>query len=153
MIKSVTLATIVGLLVVACAAPTDNAADEAAIRAVDIEMVAALNARDLDTWIGFLAEDARMMPPGSSAVEGKPAIRQLISGLLSLPDFSVVHHPLDSVVVSESGDLAYVSYAYELTVPDDGGGSVTELGKDISVFGKEADGSWRLLVDIWNANE
>jgi ketosteroid isomerase-like protein len=82
---------------------------------------------------------------------GKPAIRELIGGLLGLPDFSVTHHPADTIVVSQSGDVAYVSYGYELTVPDEQGGSITETGKDISIFEKQ-DGTWKLVVDIWSPN-
>ncbi len=130
----------------------DPAADEAAIRAVDSQMVAALHARDLDRWLGFLAEDARMMPPDAPVVEGKTAIRELIAGLLSLPEFSVTHHP-GAITVGRGGDLAYISYAYELTVPDAQGGSITETGKDISVFRKQTDGSWKLVVDMWSPNE
>jgi ketosteroid isomerase-like protein len=144
---------LVGCLASGCAPSADPAAEQAAIRAIDSQMVAALNARDLDTWIGFLAEDARMMPPSAPPVEGKAAIRELAAGLLSLPDFSVTHHPPDRIVVSQSGDLAYISYAYELTVPGSEGASITEKGKDISIFQKQPDGSWKLVVDIWSPNQ
>ena len=137
----------------ACGPTTNPAAEQAAIRDIDSQMLAALNARDLETWIGFLAEEARMMPPNEAIVEGKPAIRELISGLLSLPNFSVTHHPADRIVVSQSGDLAYISYAYELTVPGPQGASITEMGKDISIFEKQPDGSWKLVVDMWSPNE
>jgi len=135
----------------ACSSSVDTAAEEAAIRSVDTQMVEALNERDLESWIGHLAENARMMPPNEGIVEGKPAIRELIGGLLGLPDFSVTHQPADTIVVSNSGDVAYVSYAYELTVPDEKGGSITEAGKDISIFEKR-DGAWKLVVDIWSPN-
>ena len=135
-----------------CAPTGDPVADEAAIRAVDSQMVAALRARDLDGWLDFLAEDARILPPNVPAVEGKTAIRELISGLLSLPDFSVTHHP-GVITVGGGGDIAYISYSYELTVPDSQGGSITETGKNISIFRKQADGSWKLVVDMWSTND
>ena len=69
------------LIAAACTSEPDPAADEAAIRAVDSQMVAALHARDPDTWLGFLTDDAMMMPPNASAVEGKAAIGQLLAGL------------------------------------------------------------------------
>jgi uncharacterized protein (TIGR02246 family) len=136
----------------ACSSTVDTDQEQAAIRSVDTQMVEALNARDLDGWIGHLAEDARMMPPNAATVAGKPAIRELVGGLLELPDFSVTHHPADTIVVSESGDVAYISYAYELTVPDQQGGSITETGKDISIFEKQEDGTWKLVVDMWSPN-
>ena len=155
MIKAVAATAIVGSAVVACALPIDVTDDEAAIRAVDAQMVAALNALDIDRWIGFIADDARMMPPDSPPVEGKPAIREFISGLASLPAIWVTHFDLDSIVVSESGDLAYVSFHYELRIRVGAltAGSRTEFGKAISIFEKEADGSWKLAVGMWSPNE
>lgn len=112
-------------------------------------MVAALNARNLDGWLAHLADDAQMLPPGAPAVVGKPAIRQLLGGLLALQDFSVAHRGA-TVTVGIGGDLAYVQYAYELTVPDTAGGSTTERGKDLSVYRKRPDGTWALVVDMWS---
>ncbi len=135
-----------------CAKLPDIAADEASIRKTDSDMVAALNARDVDRWLTFFASDAKMMPPGAPPVAGKEAIRKLIAELMTIPNFAVAHH-LESVVVSRSGDLAYVSYSFELTVKDAKGQPVTERGKDISVYKKESDGSWKLAVDMWSENQ
>ncbi len=148
--------SLIGMLLITvatgCAPTGDPADDEAAIRAVDSQMVAALHARDLDGWLDFLAEDAQMLPPNAPAVQGKTAIRELISGLLSLPDFSVTHHP-GVITVGGGGDIAYISYSYELTVPDSQGGAIAETGKDISIFRKQVDGSWKLVVDMWSTND
>ncbi len=130
----------------------DIAADEVAIRLADTEMVAALNARNVDRWLTFFASDAKMMPPCAPAVVGKDAIRKLISEYVATPGFSVAHH-LESVVVSKGGDLAYVSYSYELTVKDTAGKPVAEIGKDISLYRKEPAGSWKLIIDMWSENQ
>lgn len=122
----------IAVLATGCAKLPDIAADEASIRKTDSDMVAALNARDVDRWLTFFATDAKMMPPGSPPVIGKEAIRRMIAELMTIPNFAVAHH-LESVVVSRSGDLAYVSYSYELTVKDAKGQPVTERGKDISI--------------------
>ncbi|HAJ75027.1 MAG TPA: hypothetical protein DCM64_01085 [Gammaproteobacteria bacterium] len=130
----------------------DDAADQAAIREIDREIVRALNARDVETFLGFLADNARMQPPNAPILDGKPAIREMIEGLFALPDFSVTH-TLDRIVVSESGDLAYISYVYQLTEPTEEGGTGTEEGKDISIYQKQADGNWKLTIDMWSANQ
>ncbi len=140
------------LITTGCASSPDPAADQAAIRAIDTQMVAVLNARNLDAWLGFVTDDARMMPPNAPTVEGKEAIRQLLAGLLTIPSFTVSHHP-GTIVVSRAGDLAYGSYACELTVRDAQGTAVTERGKDISLFRKQPDGSWKLVVDMWSADQ
>jgi len=125
-------------------------ADEAAIRALDREMVAALNGRDVDRYLGFLAEDAIWMPPNHPAVVGKAAIRKLVSQLCEIPDYTVAHHPR-SIEVSRDGDLACLSYAYAFTVKSPDGTTVTEKGKDVSVFRRVGD-SWELVIDIWNSD-
>jgi uncharacterized protein (TIGR02246 family) len=130
----------------------DIAADEVAIRSVDTEMAAALNAHNVDRWLTFFASDAKMMPPCAPAAVGKDAIREFISEYVATPGFSVAHH-LESVVVSKGGDLAYVSYSYELTVKDAAGKPVAEKGKDISLYRKEPDGSWKLIIDMWSENQ
>ena len=121
------------------------AADAVAIRKVDAEMVSALNARDVDRWLTFFASDAKMLPPDAPAVVGKEAIRKMIAEYLAAAGFAVAHH-LESVVVSKGGDLAYVSYSYDM------GNPVTETGKDISLYRKESDGSWKLIIDMWSEN-
>ena len=92
------------------------------------------------------------MPPNAPTVEGKDAIRQFLGGFIAIPSFTVSHHP-DTIVVSSGGDLAYLSYAYELTVRDSQGTPVIEKGKDVSVFRKQPDGAWKLVVDIWSPNQ
>ena len=60
---------------------------------------------------------------------------------------------MEGVMVSKGGDLAYVRYSYDLTFKGPTGSPVTEKGKDISIYEKAADGSWRLAVDMWSENQ
>jgi uncharacterized protein (TIGR02246 family) len=140
------------VMLMACAdGEVDVAAEEAAVRQVDRAIVAAGNAHDIDGLLSLVADNARMLPPNAPPVVGKDAIRDVAAAMLS-PDFEV-RHDLDEVVVSRSGDLAYVSYTYELTLTGPEGTPVTETGKDISIYRKVADGSWKLAIDMWSSNE
>lgn len=127
------------------------ATEQEAIRAVDAELVGALNARDIERWLQCFAADARMMPPGAPPVSGKEAIRKFIAELLTIPDFSVAHH-LDTIEVSRCGDLAWVSYSYELTIRDASGSPFIDKGKDVTVYRKADGGSWQVVVDMWSDN-
>lgn len=127
-----------------------SVADDAAIRTLDRDMVAALNARDVDRYLGFLAEDAIWLPPSQPAVEGKAAIRKLVSELCRIRDYTVVHDPR-RIMISHDGDLAYLYYEYEFTVKNADGTTVTEKGKDLSVF-RKVGASWLLVIDMWNSN-
>ena len=146
---------LVALLVLAasgCAPKVDIEAERAAIRTLDDQMVAAINAGDLAAWLAFFTDDATMMPPNAPAVVGKEAIREFAAEVIASPDFAVAHK-LGKVEVSRSGDLAYLSYAYELTLNDPEGNPVTDRGKDISVLKKQPDGAWKIVIDIWNSNQ
>jgi len=51
------------------------------------------------------------------------------------------------IEVSKSGDLAYELGDYSLTVSDKKGRAQTTKAKYVVVWGKQADGSWKALVD------
>lgn len=129
-----------------CSRRIDLAAERTAIHTVDSLMVAAANARDLERWLSFLSDSASMLGPEAPPIVGKAAIRALVSQMMTAPGFSVIHR-VSALEVSESADLAYERYAYELTA-----GGVTERGKDLTIFKKQPDGSWKLLFDSWSSD-
>ena len=76
---------------------------------------------------------------------GKEAIREYIRGYVTLPTFAVAHH-IETVVVANSGDLAYATYSYEM------GNPVAERGKDLTVYRKDDDGVWKVAIDMWSTD-
>jgi uncharacterized protein (TIGR02246 family) len=144
--------TVLMIAVAGCSSSDINVeAEKAAIRQVDSDIVAALNAHNIDALLAFYAEDARMLPPGAPPIVGKAAIRDLANAFVSAG--VVVTHNLEEVVVSKGGDLAYVSYSYELSFTGPEGSPITETGKDITIYKKANDGSWKLAIDMWSENE
>lgn len=103
----------------------------------------------VDDWIDFWADDAVVMPPGLPPVRGKAAIRQYVEAAGKLPGFQIRWEP-ESVVVSESGDLAHMIERNVTTVHDSHGNPVTTYGKVVTVWRREAEGPWRNVVDMWN---
>jgi uncharacterized protein (TIGR02246 family) len=103
----------------------------------------------IDHWIDFWAEDAVMMPPGLPPIRGKAAIRQYVETAAKLPGFQIRWEP-ESVCVSQSGDLAYMIERNVTTINDPQGKEITTHGKVVTVWRREADGSWRNVVDMWN---
>jgi ketosteroid isomerase-like protein len=113
------------------------------------EWSAKVASAPMNEWIDFWAEDAVMMPPGLPAVRGKAAIRQYVEAAGKLPGFQIRWEP-ESAFVSQSGDLAYMIERNVTTVNDPQGNPVTTYGKVVTVWRKDADGSWRNIVDMWN---
>jgi ketosteroid isomerase-like protein len=56
------------------------------------------------------------------------------------------------VDVARSGDLGYVSGPYEFVMNGPDGKPVTERGKFVEVWRKQADGAWKCVADIWNSD-
>ena len=126
-------------------------AEQTEIRALDAQMVRALNAGDFSRWYGFMADDVVFMPANEDAIAGKAAVQKWMGEALGNRKIHVVHH-LSAVEVSRGGDIAYTSYEFEFVFTDSDGKTATVKGKDLSVFRKQADGSWKLARDMWSAN-
>jgi ketosteroid isomerase-like protein len=67
------------------------------------------------------------------------------------PGFSLNWQPV-KVEVAQSGDLGYTYGTYQLTMNDPAGNPVTDRGKYITVWKKQADGSWKSVADMFNSD-
>ena len=105
----------------------------------------------IEKVLSYWADDAIIMPPGQPPIKGKKAIREMIEGTSKIPGFKISWEPL-SVSVSKSGDMAYMIEHNQITVNDTSGKPITEFNKVVTVWRKEADGSWKNVVDMWNAD-
>lgn len=109
------------------------------------------SANDIEKTLSYWADDAIVMPPGQPPLKGKKAIRQMIEGTSKIPGFKITWEPL-SVSVSTSGDMAYMIEQNQIIFNDSLGKPITEFNKVVTVWRKEADGSWKNMVDMWNAD-
>jgi ketosteroid isomerase-like protein len=50
------------------------------------------------------------------------------------------------------GEMAYMRAAWSYTLAPPGAAQVTDSGKILIVFRKQADGSWLRVADAWNSN-
>ena len=106
---------------------------------------------DMETVLSYWAEDAVMMAPGQPPIWGKAAIRDFIIATAEIPGFQIRWEPLEAHV-SASGDLAYLIERNQITIPDSTGAPVTEYNKVVTVWERQPDGSWKNVVDMWNAD-
>lgn len=140
-------------LATGCQSQADTrAADEATLRRLDAEWsTAAGTTRDVEKTVSFFADDAVVMPPNIPTLSGKEAIRGLWKSMLESPSFSGGWQAT-KVEVARSGDLAYVSGTYEFKETDTGGRPITDKGKYLEVWKKQADGSWKCVADMFNSD-
>ena len=131
------------------AAVDTRAADEAAIRAADAAWVKAVGTKDAVQAAAFYADSAVLMAAGEPITNGKDAIQKAFAGMMTDPKFTLTFAPT-KVEVSKAGDLAYEIGDYEITFSDKKGKPLTTKAKYVVVWGKQADGSWKALVDAPN---
>jgi uncharacterized protein (TIGR02246 family) len=137
------------LLCVASAA--DTAAIEQTLRNLDAQWSSAASAKDVDKVVSFYSDDAIVLPANAPIATTKDAIRSLWSGLLTSPGMAI-NWKTTKVEVSKSGDMAYASGTYELTMNDPSGKPVNDRGKYLVVWEKQADGKWKCGADTWNSD-
>ena len=126
--------------------PDTRAADEDAIHALVKVWSGAAQSKDPAKFTAVYAEDATVMMEGMADVSGKAAIKEAITGMMSDPNFAL-SFAADKVVVARSGDLAYETGTYTMTMSDAKKKPATQSGHYVVVWRKEADGSWKAFRD------
>jgi uncharacterized protein (TIGR02246 family) len=127
------------------------AADEAAVRQTDENWNKAAQSKKVDDWVAFYSDDAVILPPNEKKADSKEGIRKSIGEMLALPGLAIQWAPT-KVEVARSGDLAYTQGSYTLTTTDAHGKPNTDQGKTVEIWKKQADGSWKCIVDMWSSD-
>jgi uncharacterized protein (TIGR02246 family) len=125
--------------------------DEAAIRAVDSAWGRAASAGDADALTALYTSDATLLPPNEPAARGN-AVKEYNANMAKA--FSGPFE-LTTEAVEGRGDLAYSVGTYRATLTPRKAGAKplpTDEGKFLEVLKKQADGSWKIVYDMWSSN-
>jgi uncharacterized protein (TIGR02246 family) len=145
-----------GVLILAgCAqspAPDSREADAHALREGEVAaFVKDWGGKDADRIAANYTDDGTVMFPNSPVMTGKDAIGKAMKDVVADPNWSLALQPVQ-VEVSRGGDLGYTRGTYVLTATDPASKkAITEKGRFVIIFRKEADGSWKAVQDINNA--
>ena len=104
----------------------------------------AFNRGDVKVCAGFYGHDATLLLPDRPPVKGRDAIEAVLnqyvtSGMKLLP--------VDTLEVRSSGDIGCVAGIYQFERPSENGLPIREQGKFVTVFMRQADGSWQAVID------
>jgi uncharacterized protein (TIGR02246 family) len=109
-------------------------------------------AKDFEKFMSYYADDASELVPNTPVVNGKDAIRAAWKPFFDDPNSSLAFQA-SRVEVAKSGDLGYAQGAYTETTTDPKTKKpVTDKGKYVTVYKKQADGSRKVVADIWNTD-
>jgi ketosteroid isomerase-like protein len=133
------------LAVAACAPSVNLETERSTLLSADRDWSQAT--KDPDKFMSFFADNATVYAPGMAMVRGSAAIRKTIGEMFSAPGFSLSWMAAKADV-SASGDLGYTAGTYEMKL-----GGATEKGKYVTTWKKQGDGAWKVVEDIFNADE
>jgi ketosteroid isomerase-like protein len=142
------------LLLSSCApqpAADQSAAAISAIRAADAAWLKVFAARDTNATVAAVEATGSVLAPNAPIATGPDAIRALFAGFYSLPGLTI-HWEAADVQAARSGELGYSRGAYELGFTDPKGKPVVEHGKYATVWRKQTDGTWKVVLDIFNSD-
>jgi len=123
---------------------------EQALRDLDGQWSAAAGAKDLDKTVSYYSDDAIVLPPNAAAAITKESIRTAWKD--GLDSVSSISWKVTRVEVAKSGDMAYVSGTYEVTMKDPTANPSSDHGKYLEVWEKQADGQWKCGADAWSSD-
>jgi ketosteroid isomerase-like protein len=145
------------VLVVVCAAAVACARagplsdqDKAAIQKLHDDYAQAWNVEKPDVAAlvkASYAPDAQVLMPNLPAFVGEEAIVKAYSTGTPPKNFKI-----GGLVIEGHGDVAFTRGSYEGDWPTPSGVMVHDKGKFVDAAKKQADGSWKLVYDIWNSD-
>ena len=149
--KIASMACIAGIamVMVACnQAPDTHDADVQAIKTLETNWNQDYASKNPDKIGAYYADDAVLMAPGMEAVTGKDAIHTMLTHFVSDSALSLKFQS-SRVDAAKSGEVAYSQGAYTMTMTDPNTKQVvTDRGSYVTVYHKQADGSWKVVSDI-----
>ncbi|MFL5363629.1 MAG: YybH family protein [Myxococcales bacterium] len=107
--------------------------------------------RGVEGWVSWFTDDGTMYPPARDAIEGRAAIREQMGDLYD-PRSGQGGLRLDwqpiRAEVSESGELGWTTGTSKVVTT-----AGMRQGRYITVWRKQADGSWKVWADLGNLGQ
>ena len=133
--------------------PDTRPADVQAVKDVEAAWIKDTNTKDADKFASYLAEDASGLYPGAGTLNGKAAIKAAFAPYFADPNFSVTWESTRAMA-SKGGDMVYSQGTYTMTMtnPKNKKKTITDKGKYLTIYSKQADGSWKVVADTYNSD-
>ncbi|MGO9086290.1 MAG: YybH family protein [Candidatus Sulfotelmatobacter sp.] len=120
------------------------------LKQLEAEFMKAAAEKGSKGYMSYYADDAVEVPNGVPAIYGKANIAATM-GFLDDKNNGLTWTPVGADI-SASADLGYTYGNYEFHSKDKDGKATVEYGKYTSIWKKQKDGSWRVVLDMGNAS-
>jgi len=138
-------------LLCGCAHRVDVAKERKALMDADTQFARDTAERGVEGWVSWFTDDGTMYPPARDAIEGRAAIREQMGDLYD-PRSGQGGLRLDwqpiRAEVSESGELGWTTGTSKVVTT-----AGMRQGRYITVWRKQADGSWKVWADLGNLGQ
>jgi ketosteroid isomerase-like protein len=124
--------------------------DAQTLRQLEADFMKAAAERGSAGYMSYYADDAVELPNGVAALQGKETIAQTM-GFLDQKENQLSWTPVGADMAA-SGDLGYTYGTYEFRSKDKDGKLSVAHGKYTSIWKKQKDGSWKVVLDMGNAS-
>lgn len=114
------------------------------VRKAALAFAAALRRGDAAAVAALYAEDGKLLTPAAELIAGTREIEAYWRAGLDVGLLGIELCPVD---VEHAGAIAVELGSYVLSLDGDRGG---ERGKYVALHRRQADGSWRRAVDVFN---
>lgn len=143
------IAVVSAVIAVVGCAPAAQPTDPNEVREQLDAYLASYEANDAAAISAFFAPNVVLMPPDTVATSGASAFEAGYGAFVEANDF-VLTSTIEDLQVS--GDLAVARVTFEQTItPKTGAAGFTEAGSWLIVWGRQADGAWKITMEIWSA--
>ena len=106
----------------------------------------AFNRGDAAGCAAFFTDDVMLLAPGQPMIRGKKAFEDLYRSRMDQSGGGT--HSNELVDYGVEGDLAYQIGTFAIT-----GAEPSEQGKFVNVLKRQADGTWKVAVSIFNSDK
>lgn len=139
------------MFVSGCAQVPSEPPDPGALMQADRDFAAAVAEGGSDAWVSWFAEDGAMIREGGGEVRGHAEVRAAVAAL-DQPGVSLRWEPLRADIAA-SGDLGWTTGTFVSEATGADGATLRTEGRYVSIWRLQADGSWKVVMDLGNTTQ
>lgn len=133
-------------------AADNHDADLQTVKNIEAARMQDPRSKDLEKWIGYFAENASGLYPGTRIADGKAALKEAVAPFFTDPNFAEMPQST-RMMASKGGDMVYSRGTYMLTMTNSKTHKpMTDTGKYLTIYMKQPDGSWKIVADTYNSD-